>query len=165
MVENPEIQIVDALQPMDEFATKLLIEARSWIGTPFGHQQRLKHVSVDCVNFIDACFESAGVDTEPIPRNYLPKEDGSLMLRLLKTKLLYVPWEYRSPADVIAFSDEALKNKDKPVHIAFVAEVTPATTFIIEAGFRRVARHRLNMHWISRVHSAWRFPRNKLITP
>lgn len=144
---------------LDEFARRLLAEAYAWIGTPFGHQGRIKQRQVDCANFIEVCFRSAGADTNPIPNNYRPEEDGSLMMTLLSEKLVYIEKGDHQPSDVIAFCDEALVARQTPRHLAFISEVTPTTTFIIEAGREKVVRHRLNGWWWQRVHSIWRYPR------
>jgi hypothetical protein len=79
-----------------------------------------------------------------------------VLLDLLETSVLeYTERELLQPGDVIAFSDEVGRHPDEPVHIAFISEITNATTFIIEASFRGVVRHRLNMVWWKRCHSLW----------
>lgn len=158
-VELKPVEVATATVERDDFADRLLKEAASWIGTPFSHQGKIKQVGVDCANFVDACFRAAGADTKPIPSDYKRQEDGSLMLKILEEKLIYVPWEFRGPGDVVAFCDEACREKDKPTHIAFIDSVTSNTTFIYEAGRLGCVRHRLNGMWNLRVHSVWRHPR------
>lgn len=41
--------------------------ARSWMPTPFHHGARLKHVGVDCAQFLAAVFEEAGLVTPDLP--------------------------------------------------------------------------------------------------
>src|SRR5262245_4461171 len=109
---------------------KIVEEARTWKGTRFQHQGRIKGVGVDCVGFIAEVAKAVGIDVK-IPRDYRPHEDGLIMLALLRDHLDLV--ETPQAGDVLALCDEALRNKDIPRHLAFVTEVTPKTTFIIHA--------------------------------
>ncbi len=146
-----------SLHVPDEFAQKLLAEALTWLGTPYGKGQCVKQVRVDCGSFVDACFVAAGVETDGIPKKHIA---GEVMLNLLEQSVLkFIERNELRPGDVIAFSDENHRYTDEPVHLAFVHEITKATTFIIEASFNGVVRHRLNNLWYSRIHSAWTFPR------
>lgn len=142
----------------DEFALKLVKEAMSWVGTPFHDQGRLKQVGVDCSHFIDEVFTNIGVVTGGIP-DFSSEEDGSIPVDIFSSKMLFVPFENRSPGDVIAFYDENRREPDKVRHIAFISERSVTTTFIIEAGRRGTVRHRMDMHWNLKTHSVWRYPR------
>lgn len=141
---------------MSRLAEKIIKEAESYIGTPFLHQGRLKGRGIDCANFIGNVARDAGVGDVEIPNNYRPQEDGTAMMALLSKHLEFVPIEDRQAGDVLALCDEALREPNIPRHLAFVKEVTPATTFIIHASERGVRAHRMNLHWLKRVHSCWR---------
>ena len=45
----------------DEARAAVIAAAREWLGTPFHHAAQVKGVGVDCVKFLAACYESAGV--------------------------------------------------------------------------------------------------------
>jgi hypothetical protein len=135
-------------------ANNIVIEARSWKGTKFQHQGRLKQIGVDCVGFISEVAKNAGVLNVEIPGNYRPHEDGEIMLRLLNEHMELA--DEMQPGDVIALCDEALAKPDIPRHLAFVTEVRPHTTFIIHASGAGVREHRLDGHWLKRIHSIWR---------
>ena len=135
-------------------ASKIVEEARTWKNTPFKHQGRLKRLGVDCVGFISEVAKNAGVKGIEIPNNYRPHEDGAVMLQLLKSHLK--PVRKMQAGDVLALSDEMLRDPDIPRHLAIVTELTSATTYIIHASERGVVEHRMNQHWHSRVHSIWR---------
>lgn len=141
----------------DPFATLLLTEALTWVGTPFKRGQRIKGIGIDCGRFIDACFEAAGVETGGLPLSY----SGGSLLYLLENCILQEVGDRRliQPADVLAFADENCRNMEEPVHVAFVEQVTPMTTFIIEAGRKCVSRHRIHNLWWRRLHSIWHYPR------
>lgn len=40
---------------------RVVLEATSWLRTPFGHHQRVKGVQVDCAGFVAEVYERAGV--------------------------------------------------------------------------------------------------------
>jgi hypothetical protein len=141
----------------DAYAEKLITEAATWIGTPFQHQGQLKGIGVDCAHFIDICTSRAGYPGTEMPHDYHIIEDGSLMLQMLdQSRLELVPYSQRTRGHIIAFCDEAVRYPDKPRHLAFISEVTRATTFIMEVGRRGAVRHRLDGWWQKRIHSIWR---------
>jgi cell wall-associated NlpC family hydrolase len=135
-------------------AAKIVNEARTWRGTPFRHQGRLKHQAIDCVGFISEVAKNAGVLGVEIPSNYRPHEDGSVMLQLLDEHLELV--DEMQPGDVIALCDEAIRDPEIPRHLAIVTEVKPHTTFIIHASQHGVREHRMDSAWTKRIHSIWR---------
>lgn len=137
-------------------AENIVEEARSWKGTPFIHQGRLKGKGVDCAGFIGEVARDAGVLNVNIPHDYRPQEDGTAMMRLLSEHLDFIPTEDVRPGDVLALCDEALHDKDIPRHLAFVTEVRAGTIFIIHAAREGVVEHRTNMRWRERIHSCWR---------
>lgn len=141
-------------------AQRIVEEAETWIGTRFQHQGRIKGLGVDCVNFITEVARDAGVKDLEIPQDYKPHEDGAVMLKLLNEHMSLVPTEEMQKGDVLALCDEALQMPDVPRHLVFVQEITPKTTFIIHASQYGVRRHRMNLHWHSRVHSVWRIKEN-----
>lgn len=137
-------------------AENLVTEARTWRGTRFVHQGRLKGVGVDCAGFIALVAQNAGVANVDIPSDYKPQEDGVAMMTLLSQHLDFVATEDVQPGDVLALCDEALRYPDIPRHLAFVTDVKDTTMFIIHASERGVREHRTNEHWRNRIHSVWR---------
>lgn len=140
---------------MSDLAQRIVEEARSWKGTRFQHQGRLKGQGVDCAGFVAIVAKDAGLNVD-IPADYKPREDGTVMLRLLNEHMELIPTEDRQPGDVIALCDEALRDPDIPRHLVFVSEVRDHTTFIVHASEKGVLEHRVNSWWLKRVHSCWR---------
>jgi cell wall-associated NlpC family hydrolase len=143
----------------EEWADMLLKEARSWLGTPYLENGKLKGVGVDCLHFVDLVALGIGLPGFSIPAGYTPGSHaaGGVMLQVLDTHLDFVPTKTRRPGDIIAFVEQSCQNMDEPTHVAFVDKVTSSTTFIIEAGTSGVIRHRIDGFWIKRIHSVWRF--------
>lgn len=54
----------------DELRHTIIANARTWLGTPWLHNQRVKGVGVDCVNFLYAIAVESGIELEPIPESY-----------------------------------------------------------------------------------------------
>lgn len=142
---------------MTDLAQQIVEEARSWKGTRFVHQGRVKGLGVDCVGFISEVAKNVGLLDVEIPADYRPREDGQIMLRLLREHMK--PVRKMQPGDVIALCDEALRNKDIPRHLAFVTEVKDHTTFICHASAKGVVEHRTDQSWLDRIHSVWRLKR------
>jgi len=140
---------------MSELQQRIVEEARSWKQTPFQHQGQIKGLGVDCAHFVALVARDAGIEVE-IPHNYKPREDGTVMLKLLNEHMEIVPTEEVGAGDVLALCDEALREPDIPRHLAFVTEVTPKTIFIVHASEKGVLEHRTDSHWRRRIHSVWR---------
>ncbi len=51
----------------------VIAEARSWLGTPFHHQGRLKGVGVDCGQLLAAVYE-AGCGMAPMDFGFYPRD-------------------------------------------------------------------------------------------
>lgn len=76
-------------------------EARSWIGTPFHHQARVKGAGVDCAGVVietAKALELAGSFVDSA--NYAANPDGS-MTTLLREHMTTVAWEDRRQGDVV----------------------------------------------------------------
>lgn len=137
-------------------AENIVEEARTWKGTKFQHQGRIKGLGVDCAGFVALVARNAGVANVDIPSDYKPQEDGAAMMRLLSQHLDFVATEDAQPGDVLALCDEALRHPDIPRHLAFVTEVRTGTLFIIHSSEHGVREHRTNLRWRERIHSCWR---------
>lgn len=140
---------------MSTLAQRLVDEARTWKGTSFLHQGRLKGLGVDCAGFIGEVARNVGIPVD-IPSDYKPQEDGTVMMRLMSQHLDFIETKDAQPGDVLALSEETGRAPDVPRHLAFVTEVTEKTAFIIHASRHGVREHRMDSAWNRRVHSAWR---------
>jgi len=152
-----------------DLATRIVEEARSFRGTRWQHQGRLKGFGIDCAGFIvniainartgislnDSEVQSVA-DELQIPNNYRRRSNGEELLRLLKEHMINVPKEEMVPGDVLALCDEALHDRDIPRHLVIVTEINPYTVRIIHASEHGVVEHRMDSHWQQRVISCWR---------
>lgn len=139
---------------------QIVAEARSWIPTAYGHQQRIKHLAVDCDNFVSEVARACGVElSESWDNDYSHVEDGSRMLALLEANLIFVSdsLDDALPADIIVLSDEKLRQPHAPRHMGFLTEwQREDVPYFIHASERGVREHRLDTRFKMRVHSVWR---------
>lgn len=146
-------------------AEEVVAEALSWVGTPFGHQQPHKGVTVDCANFIAGVAAATGAtaDTE-FERNYRRREDGTQMVMELVRYMEPVrhlddtgasTLDYARPADVLALHDGV--DYSKPRHLAFLTQLVryPKMCHASKIG---VVHHRIDAHFRKLIHSIWRVP-------
>lgn len=71
-----------------ETRASILAEARSWLGTPFHHKGRIKHVGVDCGGFIYEVY-SKFFPLKPFPSSYaedwaLHRDNNEIYLDFIK---------------------------------------------------------------------------------
>ena len=87
-----------------ELAEQILTEARSWIGTPWHHNQACKGVGVDCARLYQAVLASLGVESRL--ENYTRRGEGGSLLRQIRQFdcLVELPSaDYREPGDLLVF--------------------------------------------------------------
>lgn len=126
----------------------ILDAARTYIGTPFHHQQRAKGYGVDCVGLIVCAARDAGYTVRDVT-NYPRDPDGASLVRIVSEQLERV--ETPEPGDVLMFW---VARPGLPQHVGIYAGAT-----MIHAPIgRRVSEHRLTRAILDKLHSVWRFP-------
>jgi len=85
----------------------IVVEARTWLNTPYHHKGRVKGVGVDCGGLIYEVYKKVlGIPPEPFPDNYaedwgLHKEDNELYLNFI---MPYVQQTSKlMPGDLVVF--------------------------------------------------------------
>jgi hypothetical protein len=151
-------------------AAEFVAEALSWKGTPFGHQQPLKGVAVDCANFIAGVAAATHATPDTLfERNYRRREDGTQMVMELVRYMGPVrclderggvTLEHALPGDVLALHDGA--DFEKPRHLAFLTQLVDGRgrdyPKMCHASARGVVCHRIDAHFRGLIHSIWRVP-------
>ncbi len=64
--------------------SELITVAKSWLGTPYLDQARLKGVGADCIGFIVGILTDLGIDTRDVPRNYGRQPTPDILLGYLR---------------------------------------------------------------------------------
>ena len=146
---------------------RIVSEARSWIGTPFHHQGRLRGVGVDCIGLVIGicealCLQSRAVDRKgrKIPftaideKGYAPEPQGNLLRTKLDDFLERIPADSMKPGDIALFVMAR-----HPQHVAVIGDHPAGGLSLIHAYSPRggVCEHGYNEKWRGRIVSAYRF--------
>jgi NlpC/P60 family putative phage cell wall peptidase len=136
----------------------VLAEARTWIGTPFHHGQRLKGVACDCIGMAWGVGEATKALKVPraLARRYAgygrtPKPAD--MRDALETCLVAVEDPQIADLAWIHWGDPAV-----PMHLAILGEVRGRQTLIHALSGRGVVEHGFTGPWPPRVLGWFGYP-------
>ncbi|KWI90202.1 hypothetical protein WM08_15210 [Burkholderia ubonensis] len=122
-------------------------EARTWLGTRWQHQGRLRGVGVDCAGLVVCVMRAVGADVADV-EGYTRRPDGSL-LDIVRARSL--------PADVAAAGDVAVFAWDSdPCHLAIMTG--PGSIIHAFAPSRMVVEHDLDDRWRAALVCVRRVP-------
>jgi len=128
---------------------EIVQEAKTWIGTPFKHQGRIKGLGVDCVGLIIGVAHVFKL-TEFDYTNYSHTPDGFLMQQLLAQHLDVMAIQAAKAGDIVLMRFEA-----QPQHVGILSHYGIIHAY---AQVRRCVEHRLDDHWQSRIVGAYAYP-------
>lgn len=133
----------------------IVLAARSYLGTPFRHQGRLKRVGVDCVGLLVGVARELGIWGDSIDHTaYRRREDGTILMEMLETHLVI-----KSLDDPLRPGDILAMRHSVPQHVAIVSEAFPNGEFqIIHALDSGVVEHRLSTRWRRKIVGVFEFP-------
>lgn len=147
---------------------EVVAEARTWLGTPFMEQHRVKGVGVDCALLqVGICVALDLLPAEPAAlaryRGYSHHAAaGSCETFHEAMCALFAPIAVAGmqPADVVMlyWSDKAPPKGVRPVHAGILGDYTGCRLTLIHATPRGVLEHRLTDEWRRRVIAAYRIP-------
>ncbi len=138
----------------------IVIQARTWIGTPFHHQARLKGKGCDCLGLIVGVVDELGLKDRNGVRlaaydevTYSKEPDGVYLAQKLTGLLKEVPVAEACAGDLGLF-----KVRENPQHLAIFSDYNGALGMIhCYAQARRVVEHRLDDDWKSRLIKVYRW--------
>lgn len=124
--------------------------ARTWLGTPYHHQGRLKGVGVDCAGLVIGVAHELGLSDFDIS-GYAPRPDGASLSRLCAQHMRALTLDQLCPGDVLLFKFEA-----HPGHLGILS----ASNQLIHAYLprRRVIEHGLDSAWWRQLAGQYRLP-------
>lgn len=135
-------------------------QARSWLGTPFHHQARLKGKGCDCLGLIIGVVDELGLkDMHGNPLagydeiTYPKEPNGAYLTEKLTSLLDEVPIMDVRAGDLALF-----KVRENPQHLAILSDYEGGLGMIHSfAPSRRVVEHRLDDDWKSRLLKVYRW--------
>jgi len=137
---------------------QIVNQARTWLGTPFHHQARLKGVGCDCLGLVVGVVDELGLKDKNGQLlagydeiAYSKEPDGAYLTQKL-TDLLDEVQEPQA-GDLALFSV-----RDNPQHLAILTDYEGGLGMIhAYAPARRVVEHRLDADWNSRLVKVFRW--------
>ena len=137
---------------MNEIREQILAEARSWIGTPWLHQHRMKSVGVDCAGLVTQVAAANGLSTFDV-LNYERLPRGGELLEICNREMTRIATSAMRPADVACF-----RIRREPQHLGFVADHPLGGLSMIhgDSAIGRVVEHRLDARWLERIVAVYR---------
>ena len=141
--------------------------ARSWRGTGFAHQGRIKASGahsggVDCLGLLSGVARELGLsarDNSPLAEHdilaYSKSPDGALLQSRLAALLHPIEAAHMQPGDVALFALDG-----RPQHLAILSDYGDGELGMIHAyaPARRVVEHRLDAVWRKRLVCLYRCP-------
>jgi NlpC/P60 family putative phage cell wall peptidase len=137
----------------------IVVQARTWLGTPFHHQARLKRVGCDCLGLIIGVVDELDLKDkhgEPLAAydeiTYSKEPDGAYLTQKIAALLDEVPIENAQAGDLALFNMAG-----NPQHLAILTDYENALgTIHCYAQARRVVEHRLDDDWKNRLVKVFR---------
>lgn len=113
---------------MDELTAterdQIVTEARTWVGTPFHHQGRLKGVGVDCAGVAVGVAQACGLEWSDA-QGYGRLPHRGLFSATIDAVTQPVELEDVQPGDLMVFTWG-----DDPQHVAIVSQVLPVMQIV-----------------------------------
>ena len=134
----------------------IIERARSFLGTPFHHQGRVKGVGVDCIGLVIGVAEELGMPYRDLI-GYPRFPDGKTLCREFEKNMQRIAVESLQPGDVAAFT---MGGRDRmPRHAGIVAQKNGARTMIHTwASTRCVVEHTIDEKWVRRLCAGFLYP-------
>ncbi len=138
----------------------IVVQARTWLGTPFHHQARLKRVGCDCLGLIIGVVDELDLKDkygQPLASydeiTYSKEPDGAYLTQKIAALLDEVSIENAQAGDLALFNMAG-----NPQHLAILTDYENALGMIhCYAQARRVVEHRLDDDWKNRLVKVFRW--------
>ncbi len=153
-------------------AQEIVTQARTWLGTKYHHQGRLKKSTkgaggVDCIGLIVGVCKELGIqDGAGIPiseydqTGYALYPEGKRLEQAVLKHLRLVPAEKMRPGDILLF-----KIFKEPQHVGLVSDYVDGGFGIIHCNSRSgaVVEHVLSDTWQRMIVGVYRFKNKQLV--
>lgn len=141
----------------------IVAEARTWLGTPFMHQQSAKGVGVDCVGVILGVGRELGMleisEQEWAPFAAYTRQPNPARMR--KAMRRFLDESLCDPGSIPAIGSIGWFGwrADLPMHLAIVSEFQGRPTMIHAFELQKFCvENSIDETWRGRVDSWWQFP-------
>lgn len=136
--------------------TVIVDTARSWLGTPFIHQARLKGVGVDCVGLLIGVCRELGLVEDQFDIDAYPRiPDGISLMYLAEHHMTKIPRGQMQPGDVVVVAFDKF-----PQHFGIVGNYNRGGLSMIHAAsaYGKVVEQRLMFTNAMKFVAAFKLP-------
>lgn len=141
--------------------SQIITEARSWVGTRFKHQGRVKKSGnskggCDCIGLIVGVGRNLNIkcNDQPIEffdnLSYSKFPDGQGLKRVLDLCLIPIDVESAKPADILL-----MRISKEPQHVAFIGDKNGRSLIHSYIQARGVVEHSLDEYWQQKIVMAY----------
>lgn len=125
----------------------IVAQARTWLGTPFQHQGRIKGHGVDCGGLLIGVGRELGLAVPETPA-YSMSPDPALIADALARWCVAIRRVEMAPGDIGLFSFAG-----EPRHVGIFSDIGLIHAWAKPGG---VVEHRLDDVWLHRLRGVWR---------
>lgn len=122
--------------------------ARSYVGTPFHHQARLKGIGIDCVGLLYCVAVECGIKAVDCT-TYSRTPDGVTLQTEIEKSVDPLPLSHALPGDILVF-----RLARHPCHVGIKSDYGVIHTY---GAAGKVVEHGLQEPWLSRLCGAYRY--------
>lgn len=131
----------------------VVAEARSWLGTPFHHQGRLKGIGVDCGGLLICVANKLGLSEFDVT-NYAQLPDGRQLRSYCDGHMTSIGYDKIGLGDILL-----MRWTRQPQHMAIVADGPGYLTIIhVTRSEGKCVEHILSDEWKRRVVRSYHIP-------
>lgn len=134
-------------------ANHIIAIAKTYIGTPYHHQGRVKGAGIDCCGLIINVAQELGLSNYDLD-GYSPTADGVELLAEFQANCPVRDLSEIQLGDILIF-----KVRHHPQHCGILSELNGEDSLIhAYSTIGRCVEHRLEEFWRSRIVAAFQFP-------
>ena len=131
---------------------QIVSEARTWVGTPFHHQARVKGAGVDCVGLAIGVANTLGLVVKDM-RAYSRVPLNGMFLKAVTEQTESIAFEDVLPGDMLLFKF----NHVEAQHLAIITQINPIHIVHAYSHVAKCVEHELDQTWRARLVCACRF--------
>lgn len=130
--------------------TAVVEESRTWLGTPWKHQGRLKGAGVDCAGLVVCVAKAVGIElADSFAYSHRPRFDS--LKQACELRLTLIPISEARAGDVLLFTFATW-----PGHVGILSDDSVLIHAYEPRG--KVVEHRMDKWWWSNVSGAYKLP-------
>lgn len=133
------------------FRQDFVKEIRTYVGTPFGHQQRKPGIFIDCAGVLICASKSLGYEFDDLTNYSRTPSQFDVLSKIISSGFYDITLEEVIPGDIVLMAYEG-----NIQHIAVITENNPDIYILHAVTGKKVVEHRLNDDWKSKIRRVFR---------